>query len=322
MISRYINRLFDFAFLKPALPLWKARNRGRGLILLYHRINEEGDIPFLDKGLNPFTSPEQFQNDIRQLKTYGAKFVTATQILEEEFSDGFYVAITIDDGFKSNYQVGQDICDSERVPQTIFQCSAMTDQDPLNWEHLLYFLYFHETKSKDFRLFLSKRGAGNGIDAVRKMAHPNQLHRLCIEFVNHIPNLQEQVQELPKYLYPSHEQIKNFATLPTSELGSHGVDHWPRSSISNDDLEIQLVQSKRSLEKVAGTEVTSFSYPFNDYIPEELAQCREHYHHVFSVDPGFINRPRDTRVSVPRNTYPGTPRSTLRQRRWLLTGHI
>jgi peptidoglycan/xylan/chitin deacetylase (PgdA/CDA1 family) len=74
------------------------------------------------------------------------------------------------------------------------------------------------------------------------------------------------------------EEIKKLAAGGLIEIGGHTVTHSPLSSLSRSDQQIEIVQSKTDLEKILGTEVTSFSYPYGlktDFTPESIAIVRE-----------------------------------------------
>ena len=49
------------------------------------------------------------------------------------------------------------------------------------------------------------------------------------------------------------------------EMGSHSLTHPHLSSVSDDDLVHELLDSKRMLEEIVGRDVVSFSYPYGDY---------------------------------------------------------
>lgn len=325
MIKRYLNRAYDLGFIKPLVPLWLKRNQSKSMILLYHRFDKEGVYPFLDQGGNPNTVPDQFRDDIRLLKSFGAKFKTVSQLLENKDPNSFNIAICIDDGFKSNYETGMDICASEGIPQTIFQCSSMLSGRALIWEHSLYYLFFHPSFGEKLRTEFRSNNLPTDIEKLKFLLHPNRICELLEKATNSSQEIKDELKALAVEIYPSENDLKRFVST-SNELGSHGADHWPRSSITQGEFETQISKSKSVLEKIVNQNIESFSYPFNDYYDQDLVACKRYYNNVFSVEPGFLNNvnqgPVRETLNIPRNTYPGTPKSALRHRRWLLTGRI
>ena len=58
-------------------------------------------------------------------------------------------------------------------------------------------------------------------------------------------------------------QIKELAEAGF-EIGSHTVSHPHLTTISDEQLQREIVDSKRALEDITGKEVVSFSYPYGD----------------------------------------------------------
>ena len=48
-LGRIANRAADLLFLPPLDRLWRRRLRGKVLCLLYHRVDQPGRVPFLDR---------------------------------------------------------------------------------------------------------------------------------------------------------------------------------------------------------------------------------------------------------------------------------
>lgn len=74
------------------------------------------------------------------------------------------------------------------------------------------------------------------------------------------------------------EEVRKLAAGGLIEIGAHTVSHSPLSSLSHTDQQSEIVQSKADLEKILGTEVTSFSYPYGlktDFSAESIAIVRE-----------------------------------------------
>ena len=124
-----------------------------------------------------------------------------------------------------------------------------------------------------------------------------------------------------KDLYCTKADLKH-AVARSHEIGSHTVSHWMRFSMSDEDFLAELKQSKNLLEEYTGTEVFSFSYPFNAYLFSDLELCRAAgYRVAATVDPGRITK-KTSLLEIPRRTVfrqhnsLRSFRSLLVQERW------
>lgn len=91
------------------------------------------------------------------------------------------------------------------------------------------------------------------------------------------------------------------------EIGSHGMTHTHLSELSDADADYEIRESKQVLEKLLGSEVVSFAYPYGEYGPLNVISVRESGY-AFGV--GTVSGPVamvDDRMRVRRITmFPGT----------------
>jgi peptidoglycan/xylan/chitin deacetylase (PgdA/CDA1 family) len=105
------------------------------------------------------------------------------------------------------------------------------------------------------------------------------------------------------------------------EIGSHGHHHCKRANIADVEFEQELVTSRAALREILGEEPRSFSYPFDSHLPGDAGICRRYFLTAATVAKRRIERDTDP-MWLPRFTWPGPARNSLRMRRWLLTGTI
>jgi len=319
LIKRLVNRSKDLLFIAPLLPFWRRQLRGKAMVYLYHRIEQEGDRAFLDNGGSPVTPAELFRKDIQTLKSLGAKFVRFSDLAHCDYSSGdFFVAICVDDGFKSNYETGQDVADSEEVPQTIFQCSAMVEPEVLIWEHQLYYLFEHSDKFKTHLTLIKKWP--NNLDEVREQFSAYEIQAEIDTFLAGDAVLKQAMRKLVKNLYPDKNDVVE-ASAAGHEIASHGHFHCNRFTLTDEQFVEELERSKTILQSIIQKPVSAFSYPFSKYKKTDPQLCAQFYSFIGIVDNSAVDESTPL-VSIPRNTYPGKPRNKLRHRRWLLTGSI
>lgn len=91
------------------------------------------------------------------------------------------------------------------------------------------------------------------------------------------------------------------------EIGAHGMSHTRLAELSDSLADYEVRESKRSLEKLLGTEVVSFAYPYGEYNPRHVISVRE-AGYAFGV--ATVSGPvamADDRMRVRRITmFPGT----------------
>jgi peptidoglycan/xylan/chitin deacetylase (PgdA/CDA1 family) len=72
------------------------------------------------------------------------------------------------------------------------------------------------------------------------------------------------------------------------EIGSHGISHVPWRGLGADALAQEIVQSKATIERVLGHDITSAALPFGEYDSTTLRMLRKSgYRAVYSSDPGI-----------------------------------
>lgn len=81
--------------------------------------------------------------------------------------------------------------------------------------------------------------------------------------------------------------IKDLAAMGF-EVGSHGMDHVPWTSLQGAALEREICESKAILEAALGASVSTAAIPFGAYNRNVLKTLRAAgYKHVYSSDPGI-----------------------------------
>tara|TARA_B110000263_G_C15025093_1_gene381339 strand:- start:27 stop:632 length:606 start_codon:yes stop_codon:yes gene_type:complete len=88
------------------------------------------------------------------------------------------------------------------------------------------------------------------------------------------------------------------------EIGSHGLTHTAFTSLSDESLKIELVQSKQILEEIIEKEIISITPPFskwNNHINNIILQCgykKIYYQHAFNYKADNVLVPRHSIYSI------------------------
>jgi peptidoglycan/xylan/chitin deacetylase (PgdA/CDA1 family) len=298
------------------------------MCLLYHRVDEPGEFGFLDTFGAPTITPDGLAGDLKFLQDRGAKFMTFADLRRGEFPDAsqFGVIVSFDDGFRDNYTHGLSVLDALRIQGVVFQSTALIDADTLIWEHALYW-YWHDKQMAQAltelaRLQLPDARQLQGASLLRYLCH--QVPAPALQAV--LNEMRERFESAPALsdladrLYPTASHLR-MANLAHHELGSHGHNHYVRTSLDDMLFENELRRSVEVIERITSERPRAFSYPFNSYMPNDSVICARYFEQVVTVDASPIERGFDP-LSLPRFTWPGPARNGMRRRRWLLTGRI
>lgn len=329
LAGRLANRARDLWFARPLTAFWQRAMRGRITCLLYHRVDEPEADPFLTRGGSPVTRPEQLRRELGFLQGLGVRFGTFEELRRGWFpaADEIGVIVSFDDCFRCNYANGLAVLDELGIRAVFFQTSGMVAGETLLWEHALYW-YTRDTRRaerfaalvEEHRPGLASRRAGAGLaDHLRETA-PGPVVEDLVERAGEVFGDREEVAAAATRIYPERSQVRR-AREGGHEIGSHGHRHYKRANVDDATFEADLARSKVVLEDLLGSPPMAFSYPFNSYLPGDDAIVGRYFEQAITVDKRRIERGTDP-LWLPRFTWPGPPRSRLRERRWLLTGWV
>lgn len=95
------------------------------------------------------------------------------------------------------------------------------------------------------------------------------------------------------------------------EVGAHTLDHVLLSAVAEDEANRQIVESKRVLEQITGTEVSNFCYPHGGETPAVREMVRKAgYVHATTTKRGFA-KTGDDPFGLPRRFIRRTDSSPL-----------
>jgi peptidoglycan/xylan/chitin deacetylase (PgdA/CDA1 family) len=150
------------------------------------------------------------------------------------------LVITLDDGYRSNYEL-KHIIEKHNVPVTIFLCSGLIDTNRRLW-------FYHEETSA------------------------------IVQQLKTVPD-EERLAILREAGFEETREFEGRQALSASEIAglkntvdfqSHTVFHPILPRCSSEKVETELVQSRIDLQAQLGTEVYAFAYPNGDYSEREL----------------------------------------------------
>jgi peptidoglycan/xylan/chitin deacetylase (PgdA/CDA1 family) len=202
------------------------------------------------------------------------------------------VALTFDDGLRSNVQVAYPILKRLGLHATFFVCPGLIDRGGWLWNH-------------EARQRLAH--AGESVDTVEWMKTlPSRIRQ----------DVEARIREVTPGFAPSPEQREDFDLATWDELrsldarvvsvGSHTLNHPILPLSPPHEVEAEVRESRSRIEAELQRPVETFAYPNGAY--DELVHgcVRRHYRVAVAVDEGTVKEDCDPhllpRIAAPRGT--------------------
>jgi peptidoglycan/xylan/chitin deacetylase (PgdA/CDA1 family) len=270
-------------------------NRGKSLILMYHRFGERDDTVAV--------RASEFEAHLRYLTSHYS--IVPFSAVAESVARGSGVppgtaAITVDDGYADFFDVAFPIVRRYRVPATVFVVTGFVDGTAWIWTDKLRFVTARarvaerevRVGDRTIRLRLdgaaSRTRAAERVNAVLKTMPDDEKEEALLRIASEL--------EVPIPPRPTDEfrpldwdQVREMAASGV-EIGSHTVTHPMLTKVSPDRLRDEVRRSRRRLEAELGRRVDLFCYPNGDYdagVKREVGSAG--YASAASTDVGLVD---------------------------------
>lgn len=256
---------------KIVAPIFAPLYRGRGSILMFHRILPDDGRPRVHtKALE--VTPKKLEEIIVFFKKKNYDFIKMDQVktyLERKQKRRF-VVFTFDDGYVDNYTIAYPIFKKHNVPFTIYVTTDMPDHKMLLWHYML-----EEMMLRHLKISLDLSGESKEFDIsdqVKKENVYNQLRRYLID----LP-IAERKKTIEKWFLKQEggdlfarvkkealtwDQIAELSGDDLVEIGAHTISHPALNSLSENEIHEEVEGSKYRLEEKIGKTVDNFAYPY------------------------------------------------------------
>lgn len=309
--------------------------RGRGLILLYHRVAADPSDPY---GL--CVSPENFEEHLRVLRGEGTPMTVAAmaRAIREDSLPDRAVGITFDDAYADVLQAGVPLLERYETPTTIFVTVGHGGREREFWWDELEYLFLQGERlpevldieiGGDARRWLLGADAGPspvGTRAGRSWhllddATPTRRHMAFREIYHLLRPLPEAERtsvmdellvwagEVSRPVRPSRRvleptQVADLSNHGLVEIGAHTVTHPDLRALPGKSRKGEIRESKVELEKWTGRTIDGFAYPYGLYDEGCIDAVRDAgFAFACSGDHRAV-RPRDDVSLLPRVDVP------------------
>jgi peptidoglycan/xylan/chitin deacetylase (PgdA/CDA1 family) len=278
------------------------------LVLVYHRVADlETDPQQLA------VSPRHFHEHMEVIKSCAHTISIAglvNQLRERQFR-GRHIAITFDDGYADNLIMAKPILEKNEVPATVFVVTGMMQSNTEFWWDALERIFLtsdylpeilrleidHEVREWK----LAMRSSGSPLSekdiaswSVLSKGNPSNRHRVYREVCGVLrksrwEEKQRLLQELSTWSGVKTQSRETYRTLTPEEvqelnrgglieIGAHTVTHTALSILDFKGQHQEMLESRRRLQELAGSEVKSFAYPYgtrSDYSEISMQIAKE-----------------------------------------------
>ena len=266
MIKNYLRKIYINSAISPLINLFGSPWKGKGAILVYHRVVKDEDIEEnLELGLT--VSCSNFEKHIKEIKSK-YKICSMDEFVRnlKKKNNEFMVAITFDDGYKDNLYQALPILTKHEVPASIYVTTRFLNQEVDIWWYELGEViqnraeinFQYQEKKFNFLLDNKKR---------KFLAYQNLMKLFKSLKIDAQNELMEKITNTKKRKNYSHiclnsEEILILEKNPLITIGSHGHNHQNLKILSDDEVKYEVTKSLEVLEKLINRKVKHFAYPF------------------------------------------------------------
>ncbi|MBT5705314.1 MAG: polysaccharide deacetylase family protein [Verrucomicrobia bacterium] len=279
------------------------------LVLLYHSFFEEiRSGGWEQASLDYMTTYDRFNRDIVSLKNDPrVRFTTPNEFfrMSDCTSDGIYIYVTFDDGYKSILPALQRLKE-EAIPAAVFVNSGFIGTSELAWpEKLLCF--FHHLGDRQFSTRMESRSW-----SFEGEASFEEKVKVFLELIRHLKQINTTARE--QFLIQLYETYKFDLGLLTGDsfyeqirlmdwndvrwiaesgfqVGGHTQTHPILSHCRGDRIHSEIHKDKLAIENELNMSATLFAIPNGqpgDYNDEVIQVCQENqYERIFSTSHGL-----------------------------------
>lgn len=204
---------------------------------------------------------------------------------------GRKIALTFDDGLRNNVRVAYPILHKLAVPATFFVCPGLVDRAAWLWTH--------ETRAR-----LSRLDAPARAELAKEWNAPAKIDPF-VEWMKKLDlpsrrRVEARIGEATPGFVPTASEREAFDLADWKELerldpmlvtiGSHTLNHPMLPGMAPEELEREIADSRRVLERRLERAVDSFAYPNGAFDAASEACVRRHYSVAVAVGRGAMRR--------------------------------
>ncbi|MEI6571049.1 MAG: polysaccharide deacetylase family protein [Actinomycetes bacterium] len=246
--------------------------RSQSLVLMYHQIAETKDDPN-----DLAVSPKNFAAQMSVLKDR-CEVVPLSEIQSrsESRSKRPRVAITFDDGYADNGEVGAPILEASGLPASFFITGIAIDGRGEFWwdslEHLLLDLSDQNAPQDPFEVSIggqhlrvdlrtrdARLNAHKSLRRPLRLRPPEEIAPVIDALAAHVGS---EAPACERHRLAGLSGVQALSRIPGVTIGSHTIRHASLPTLTQEVRRHELAESRRLLEEVIDQPVLEFAFPF------------------------------------------------------------
>ncbi|MBL4875633.1 MAG: polysaccharide deacetylase family protein [Cohaesibacteraceae bacterium] len=287
-MKRKIQKLVLASVRISRIEYWlKSMMQTRGAILMLHRVREERrHTPFQPNRLLEI-SPDFLAQVLEFLKTANYDFVSIDDISDRLASSRSrkFIAITLDDGYRDNFEVAKPVFEKFGAPFTVYVASGMIDGTAIPWWIILeevirtqdkisfshngskLNLLCESTKNKNHAFIILSR-------IFNSVSEENQ--RSLAELFAQAYSFDIKAYQLNEMM--NWDQVKELARSGLATIGAHTDSHLSIARVTPEQARRDIQIGMDRIFAKTGVRPAHFAYPYGksrDAGPEEFSLAKE-----------------------------------------------
>ena len=256
-----------------------ARHQGCGRILMYHGI-----------------APQSAQALAEQLHYLARHFkVVSLETMLDRLTNGSFplaheIVLTFDDGLRNNLTVVYPILRQLQVSATMFVCPGLVESGAWLWNHEMRCRMQTLAVPDLAELRMKLLAPGTSVDAIVEWMKTLRLQQRLVA--------EETIRQATAGFQPTAIQHGAFDIMDWDDLrsldcnlitvGSHTLSHPILTTLSAEEIESEILESRRCLEQRLEREVNFFCYPNGAYDKRAYQLVQKTYRAAVTTESGVI----------------------------------
>lgn len=255
---------------------------GLGSVLTLHHVCPDSQPSEFAPNSILNVTPEFLAAAILRIREAGFEIISICEFDERMQARTFenpFVVITLDDGYRDNYDYAYPVFLEHRVPFCIYLCTGVLNRTANLWWRDLEMMI-----SESERIKVPAPGGGIVEHRTRTVRQKNHVFEKIYWELRRMP-LQQQLDTARELnnLNPTDGDSSQDAPLDSAmiqdmqssgllTLGAHTVSHYALSKLSEDEVTQEIEDGRAAIAAMTGVSPEHFAYPFGD---RESAAQRE-----------------------------------------------
>lgn len=222
--------------------------------------------------------------------------VVSLEMMLDRIINGSYpladeIVLTFDDGLRNNLTVIYPILRELQLPATMFVCPALVESGEWLWNH-------------EMRCRLQMLAIPDVAELRMKLLTPGTTVDAIIEWMKTLPLQQRRmaeaiIRQATAGFQPTAAQKEAFDVMNWDDLrsldcdlitvGSHTLSHPILTKLSGQEIEAEILESRRCLEQRLGRKVDLFCYPNGAYDRRAYQLVQKTYRASVTTETGVID---------------------------------